>query len=180
MPRSFTSEGGWKALHAQRARADAALTEAKEARAALEAAQATAAAAQAQVKDAGMEAYLRGRGATLSPRARRALARTFDEDVAGAEKPVAFHEWIEQPDVAADPYVISMLGGQALKAAAAKEPAAAKAPAAPAPNPAGGRLPGGQPRELDLAKLSPAEVARMIEAKEITEAEVWRQTAVMK
>ncbi len=174
MPAGFTPQAGWKGLHTQRARADQAQTALKAARGELETARAAVTKANAAAKDVAMDSYLRGKGAKVSSRARRALARTFAEDTAGAETPMAFHEWIEQDDVKGDPFVQGMLGGQTLTAPAAPAKKAA------APNVAARQVPGGTVEPTDLTKLTPAQIGQMVNTGQIKWDDYVRQMAAAK
>jgi hypothetical protein len=163
MPAGFTPAAGWRGLHTQRARADAARAQLEAAAGRAEAAETEAAGLRERLELTAIESYLAGKGATPSPRAQRFLLEEYRKDQAGTEAPVSFAEWAASDAVTGDPWLSRAFGREGT------------APAAPAPNPAAGQVPGGTPSIQNLATLDARQVADMIKAGEVTQAEYLRQ-----
>jgi hypothetical protein len=163
MPAGFTPAAGWRGLHTQRARADAARAQLEAAAGRAEAAETEAAGLRERLELTAIESYLAGKGATPSPRAQRFLLEEYRKDQAGTEAPVSFAEWAASDAVTGDPWLSRAFGREGA------------APPAPAPNPAAGQVPGGTPSIQNLATLDARQVADMIKAGEVTQAEYLRQ-----
>ena len=164
MPAGFTPAAGWRGLHTQRARADAARAQLEAATGRAETAEAEAAGLRERLELTAIESFLAGKGATPSPRAQRFLLEEYRKDQAGAEAPVSFAEWAASDAVTGDPWLSRAFGREGTAPAAA-----------PAPNPAAGQVPGGTPSIQNLGELDSKKVSDMINAGEVTHAEYLRQ-----
>ncbi len=164
MPAGFTPAAGWRGLHTQRARADAARAQLEAAAGRAEAAETEAAGLRERLELTAIESFLAGKGAAPSPRAQRFLLEEYRKDQAGTEAPVSFAEWAASDAVTGDPWLSRAFGREGGAPAAAA-----------APNPAAGQVPGGTPSIQNLASLDARQVADMIRAGEVTQAEYLRQ-----
>ena len=180
MPRGFSPAAGWAGLHAQRARADAAKAAAKAAAEAAASMKTELAAMRAAAERSSVESYLAGRGVEMGPRGAKFLMDQWRSDQVGVEKPVEFAAWVTSDDVVKDPFLGKFFS---LGPAESGEGTSGGSPGKPKtgpPDSAGGSGGGGKlPKIPDLTKLTPAEVLAMVNAKQVTEEEYFRQLGTM-